>query len=547
MDYSQGYAQPFGNTAAGVVSGASTLPPAFTAVFTNYIASPFKSSLFYSVPTATIGGASTQQGSLQITCYMRFNGFQPLTYYAGASDSLVADVVNRKYSIGYVQGRDLMRPFPSYNLPFPPIPALSHMYRYVVLGDTILKKLNVPLMINKAGKVVQANQDSVSYAVQDKGGSIDPTFNFAQLMDSAADKAWPVSSFTYWFVRKNTHIGSCAQRQAAMSFMYNFYTSASVNMAAQQLGFAMLPTFMAAKQQALMRQVLTCNDGVTLALQKYITVPSTILASTIVKDIVTEFVDAYAVVDPTATLQTTFSEDSRSVWAAYAKSPSTYAGVFSTFGSKADKLAQYGAVQNVYTNAFAHVAVVPIYSISKLKVPLQVTPAIIGGILAGTIVKWNDALILAANPTVSDCTATALTASQLAVATVGCLPAATINVAVRSDTTDVNAVILRYLTNVATTPFAAAYASSGATDFYTMPWAAVTALGVRVAPQTSNSRVDTFVLDFDNRSAPQPTFAARCSLLAAHCSLLAARCSLHHHSHQPRPAHPARAVSGILR
>ena len=43
-------------------------------------------------------------------------------------------------------------------------------------------------------------------------------------------------------LRTKTHIGSCQRRQAAMSFLYNFYSSPSVTQAAGQLGLILTPT-----------------------------------------------------------------------------------------------------------------------------------------------------------------------------------------------------------------------------------------------------------------------------------------------------------------
>ena len=54
-------------------------------------------------------------------------------------------------------------------------------------------------------------------------------------------------------LRTKTHMGGCDRRQAAMSFLYNFYTSPSVTAAAGQLGFATLPGFMATTQLNILK------------------------------------------------------------------------------------------------------------------------------------------------------------------------------------------------------------------------------------------------------------------------------------------------------
>ena len=232
-----------------------------------------------------------------------------------------------------------------------------------------------------------------------------------------------------------------------------------------------------------------------MALQKYITTPTPLLGPLIFQKILTEFLDAYQVVQPAASLAATYVDDSRVIWNTFTATPSKFAGVFTMFAaSAADKITQYADPTKV-TNAFAHIAVVPIYRCSKLTSKLIVTPAIIGGILAGTISTWQDPVIMAANPLIPACSATVTT---------NCFPTNNINVAVRADPagTDANAILLRYLNLQGTaTPFAAAYTTSVAANpsnnIYSFDFTSTAIPATRISKQTANDRMDAFVQTFD--------------------------------------------------
>ena len=136
MDYSSGAAVAFANSAAmgaNSVSTSAILPLAFATQFLKYDAAPLKTAPFYaSAPSINTNYGTTQSTGAAVTCFMRKNSFKPWTIYSGnGNPGVVAEVVNRPYSIGYS-----------------------------VLGDAILRNLNVAKMINKAGFVVQANQNS---------------------------------------------------------------------------------------------------------------------------------------------------------------------------------------------------------------------------------------------------------------------------------------------------------------------------------------------------------------------------------------------------
>jgi ABC-type phosphate transport system substrate-binding protein len=93
---------------------------------------PLQGTAFYNQPSASTGDASTGNAFKKITCYTRWNAFQPQSFYSGSGNGgVVSDVLNRPYAIGYS-----------------------------VLGEAISRSLNIAKMINKAGSVVNADANS---------------------------------------------------------------------------------------------------------------------------------------------------------------------------------------------------------------------------------------------------------------------------------------------------------------------------------------------------------------------------------------------------
>ena len=136
MDYSTGTAVAFSNAVANGANSITTtaiLPLAFAMPLTTYLAKPLSTSPFYaSSPSTNTNYGATQSTGAAVTCFSRFNGFKPWTIYSGnGNPGVVSEVVNRPYSIGYS-----------------------------VLGDALLRNLNIAKMVNKAGFVVTANQNS---------------------------------------------------------------------------------------------------------------------------------------------------------------------------------------------------------------------------------------------------------------------------------------------------------------------------------------------------------------------------------------------------
>ena len=179
-----------------------------------------------------------------------------------------------------------------------------------MLEIALAQNLPTASMINKAGSTVVASSQSVAFAIMDKGGNLNSLFQ-ASLADGASSNVWPISGFTYFIIRNNHHIsaGNCPRRSAAMEYLYNFYNSPTVAIAAEKLGFAALPQFIAS---IIVNQLINhamCDNGL-YALAQYRTSPSPILGAAIFTPTINEYLSAYSAVDPTASWGFTYSDDS---------------------------------------------------------------------------------------------------------------------------------------------------------------------------------------------------------------------------------------------
>jgi hypothetical protein len=167
---------------------------------------------------------------------------------------------------------------------------------YSVLTDATSSALPIASLINKANVEVTASATSVAYAVMDKGGNLNSLLN-ANLADPSSSNAWPITGFSYYVIRTQTHIGSCERRIAAMKYLYSYYYSDAVKDMAAALGFATLPVFIRDIIAQKLVTTVRCNNG-QLALSEYNKNPTTIVTSTTFKEIAKSFASVYSAVVP---------------------------------------------------------------------------------------------------------------------------------------------------------------------------------------------------------------------------------------------------------
>ena len=200
-------------------------------------------------------------------------------------------------------------------------------------------------MINKAGNIIVPSSTSVSYAVMEQGGNFNSQ-GVATLVDGNAAYVWPLSGYTYFIIRSQTHIGSCSDRTQAMKFIYNFYHSNTVNDIANLLGFAALPSFIRDIVVNKLVSTMMCNDGITFALQNYRLSTAQVASTTFFSDLIITYSYLFENFVNTelslSTLQTKHSYPTSSeTWADFSSSPDNFIGVFTTFASGSKKLQVY--------------------------------------------------------------------------------------------------------------------------------------------------------------------------------------------------------------
>ncbi len=131
---------------------------------------------------------------------------------------------------------------------------------YVELSYAVANKIPFAQMVNKAGKTVQANAESLASAMSDFPTFTDKLTN--TIVDGPGDKSWPISGYTY-FVLHTTSMQDCAKAQKLLEFMKWALTDPGAAKRAADLGYAVLPD--AVRQQVLAKlAAVTCNGNPVL-------------------------------------------------------------------------------------------------------------------------------------------------------------------------------------------------------------------------------------------------------------------------------------------
>jgi hypothetical protein len=200
------------------------------------------------------------------TCYKRGLGYQPFQYYSASLVDLNAQVSLLPYTIGYS-----------------------------TLDEAKEYSNSIASMINKAGSVIAADTNTISYAAMEKGGDLDEHLN-SPLIDGLSHQAWPMTGYNYFCIRLHSHVGSCERRQAAMHFLYDFYTSEIVHDAAIHLGFAPVPDFIRDYIVERMISEVKCSNG-EHALAKYRVLETTLYSTAAFAPTVRVYMSSYKTLD----------------------------------------------------------------------------------------------------------------------------------------------------------------------------------------------------------------------------------------------------------
>lgn len=126
---------------------------------------------------------------------------------------------------------------------------------YVELSYAISNSLTYADMINKAGRKVTANADSLESAINDFGMDAFDDKLTATIVDRGGKNSWPMSGFTYLILHTNS-MSDCDKARKLLEYIHWTLTDAKANQRAAKRGYAVLP-------HAVRDRVLTKLDQVT--------------------------------------------------------------------------------------------------------------------------------------------------------------------------------------------------------------------------------------------------------------------------------------------
>ncbi len=132
---------------------------------------------------------------------------------------------------------------------------------YVELSYAVANKIAFADMLNKAGKRVKANAESLASAMADYGDAFDARLTLDSISNGGGEKSWPISTYTYLIVyldQKADKTAGCAKPQKLLDFVYWTLTDAGAAKRAVDLGYATLPATVRTKVFATLAKV-TCD------------------------------------------------------------------------------------------------------------------------------------------------------------------------------------------------------------------------------------------------------------------------------------------------
>ena len=129
---------------------------------------------------------------------------------------------------------------------------------YVELNYAVANGLSYAQFINKAGKTVSANADSLQSAMNDFADTFtDKLTNI--IVDGPGDGTWPIAGYTY-LVLHQTSMTDCTKAQKLLEYITWTETDPAAAKRATDLGYATLPSTVRDQVLAKLGEV-TCNGN----------------------------------------------------------------------------------------------------------------------------------------------------------------------------------------------------------------------------------------------------------------------------------------------
>jgi phosphate transport system substrate-binding protein len=132
----------------------------------------------------------------------------------------------------------------------------SNSIGYVEISFAVSNNLSFADMVNKAGKTVTANADSLASAMNDFSGAINDKLT-ATIVDAPGAGSWPIAGYTY-LILHTTSMQDCVKAQKLLEYINWTLTDSSAAARAAKLGYAVLPADVKSKVLAKLGEV-TCN------------------------------------------------------------------------------------------------------------------------------------------------------------------------------------------------------------------------------------------------------------------------------------------------
>lgn len=127
---------------------------------------------------------------------------------------------------------------------------------YVELSFAISNNLGYAKMVNKAGKTVRADADSVQSAMADFAGAFDAKLT-ATIVDAPGEGSWPIVGYTYLILHTQS-MQDCIKARKLLEYIRWCLTDAGAAKRAAELGYAVLPPAVRDTVLAKLTEV-TCN------------------------------------------------------------------------------------------------------------------------------------------------------------------------------------------------------------------------------------------------------------------------------------------------
>lgn len=132
---------------------------------------------------------------------------------------------------------------------------------YVELSYAISNKISFASMVNKAGKTVVANADSLAAAINDFANAFDDKLT-ATIVDATGEGSWPMAGYTYLILHTQS-MTDCTKAQKLLEYVRWTLTDAGAAKQAADLGYAVLPEAVQKTVLAKLGEV-TCNGAAVL-------------------------------------------------------------------------------------------------------------------------------------------------------------------------------------------------------------------------------------------------------------------------------------------